>query len=96
MRDSEIIELYFARDEQAIAETDKAYGTYCQSIAMQILGNPSDSEECVNVHFTAKAALSAERIRRISSSLPVRRLRGSPDLFRRSAQRSRILPLLRP
>lgn len=48
MRDSEIIELYFARDEQAIAETDKAYGTYCKSIAMQILGNPSDSEECVN------------------------------------------------
>jgi len=48
VRDSEIIELYFARDEQAIAETDKAYGTYCKSIAMQILGNPSDSEECVN------------------------------------------------
>ena len=48
MRDSEIIELYFARDEQAIAETDKAYGSYFQSIAMQILGNPSDSEECVN------------------------------------------------
>ena len=48
MRDSEIIELYFARDEQAIAETDKAYGTYCKSIALQILGNPSDSEECVN------------------------------------------------
>ena len=48
VRDSEIIELFFARDEQAIAETDKAYGTYCQSIAMQILGNLSDSEECVN------------------------------------------------
>lgn len=48
MRDNEIIELYFARDEQAIVETDKAYGTYCQSIAEQILGNPSDAEECVN------------------------------------------------
>lgn len=48
MRDSEIIELYFARDEQAIAETEKSYGAYCQSIAAQILGNPSDAEECVN------------------------------------------------
>lgn len=48
MRDSEIIELYFARDEQAIAETEKSYGTYCKSIAAQILGNPSDAEECVN------------------------------------------------
>lgn len=48
MRDHEIIELYFARDEQAIAETEKAYGNYCQSIARQILGNPSDAEECVN------------------------------------------------
>ncbi len=48
MRDSEIVELYFARDEQAIVETDKAYGSYCQSIAGQILGNPADIEECVN------------------------------------------------
>ena len=48
MRDSEIIELFFARDERALKETDKAYGKYCQSIAMQILGNPLDSEECVN------------------------------------------------
>lgn len=48
MRDNEIIELYFARDEQAIVETEKAYGKYCQSIAMQILGNPSDAEECTN------------------------------------------------
>ncbi|MBE6558162.1 MAG: RNA polymerase sigma factor [Ruminococcaceae bacterium] len=48
MRDTEIIELYFARDEQAIVETQRSYGKYCQSIAMQILSNPSDAEECVN------------------------------------------------
>ena len=48
MRDSEIIELYFARDEQAIIETDKAYGKYCQSIAGQILGNLSESLENIS------------------------------------------------
>lgn len=48
MGDNEIIELYFSRDEQAIVETEKAYGSYCKSIAGQILGNPADTEECVN------------------------------------------------
>ncbi len=48
MNDSDIIELFFARNEQALAETDAAYGSYCQSIAMGILGNRSDAEECVN------------------------------------------------
>ncbi len=48
LHDIDIIELYFARNEQAIAETDSAYGRYSQSIALSILGNESDAEECVN------------------------------------------------
>lgn len=48
MNDNEIIELYFARSEEAIAETDKAYGRYCRSLTYGILGNRQDSEECVN------------------------------------------------
>lgn len=48
MEDSKIIELYFAREESAIAETDKKYGGYCRTIAYRILQNLSDSEECVN------------------------------------------------
>lgn len=48
MDDSKIVELYWARDEAAIAETDKKYGAYCHRIAMNILSNAQDAEECVN------------------------------------------------
>lgn len=47
-RDEEIIELYFARNEDAIRETDKYYGGFCTSLAMNILHNRSDAEECVS------------------------------------------------
>lgn len=46
--DSEIITLFNARDESAIRETDRAYGKLCQDLALRILGDPSDAEECVN------------------------------------------------
>ena len=48
MDDQGIIELYWARDEQAIGETEKKYGSYCRSIAQNILRNRSDTEECIN------------------------------------------------
>ena len=37
MEDETILDLYFAREEQAIAETGKKYGGYCRSIAFNIL-----------------------------------------------------------
>lgn len=48
MEDLNIIELYFARDERAIKETDAKYGKLCYRIAYNILNNDEDSEECVN------------------------------------------------
>ena len=36
--DEEIVELYFARDEQAIAETDRKYGKVCMQVSMNISG----------------------------------------------------------
>lgn len=48
MRDTEILDLYWARNENAIAETQKSYGNYCYSIAYHILHGKEDSEECVN------------------------------------------------
>lgn len=48
MDDSEIIELYFGRNESAIRETDIKYGRLCHKIAYNILNNNEDSEECVN------------------------------------------------
>lgn len=51
MEDSEIIQLYFARNETAIEETSKKYRNYCTKIANNILCNSEDSEECVNDTF---------------------------------------------
>jgi RNA polymerase sigma-70 factor (ECF subfamily) len=48
LKDTEILDLYFARDEQAIAQTQSKYGTYCFSIAFHILHDQEDSDECVN------------------------------------------------
>lgn len=48
MDDLLIIELYFARNELAIKETNLKYGKLCFSVANNILGNTQDSEECVN------------------------------------------------
>ena len=48
MDDLCIIEMYFARDERAIKETDVKYGKLCHKIAYNILRNREDSEECVS------------------------------------------------
>ena len=48
MEDEKIIELYWGRDREAIAETNKKYGAYCMTVANNILQNREDSEECVN------------------------------------------------
>ncbi|MFR3948744.1 MAG: RNA polymerase sigma factor [Ruminococcus sp.] len=48
MDDVQIINLYFARDENAIAETKNKYENMCYSVAHNILYNREDSEECVN------------------------------------------------
>lgn len=51
MQDSSIIELFFQRSEQAIAEMQKKYGALCQKIAYNILSNREDAEEAVNTAY---------------------------------------------
>lgn len=48
MEDSEIIALYFARDERAVDATARKYGAYCAAIAGNILEDRGAAEECVN------------------------------------------------
>ena len=47
MEDRKIVELYWARDESAIAVTRDKYEPYCYSIARNILRTHEDAEECV-------------------------------------------------
>jgi len=51
--DSRIIELYFERNESAVAETDKKYGAYCMTVSKNILGNEEDAKECLNDTYLA-------------------------------------------
>ncbi len=48
MEDEKIIELYWNRDEEALIQTNLKYGSYCYSIAYNILKNEEDGKECVN------------------------------------------------
>lgn len=48
MEDTQIIDLYLLRSENAITETDAKYGRLCRNLAMNILSNQEDVEECIN------------------------------------------------
>lgn len=48
MEDRDILALYWQRSEEAIRETDRKYNAYCSHIAMNILADRSDTEECVS------------------------------------------------
>lgn len=61
MEDTEILDLYFARSEEAIFEADKKYGPYCFSIANHILSSPPDAEESVNDTYYASWKLIPPR-----------------------------------
>ena len=48
LEDREIIDLFFERSEQAIAELDRKYGAAVKRTAANILSDRLDVEECVN------------------------------------------------
>ncbi len=48
MEDRQIIELYWRRDENAIAQSEQKYGAYCRAVAQKILRIAEDVEECVS------------------------------------------------
>lgn len=94
MDDSDIIELYWARQEQALVETDRKYGAYCRSIAQNILKNPADSEECVNdTYMRAWNTIPPQRptilqvfLGTITRNLSVNRFRANHTLKRGGGQ----------
>lgn len=70
MNDNEIIELYWARNENAITASEEKYGRYCHSISYNILHNNEDAEECVNDTWVgAWKSIPPQRPNRLSSYL---------------------------
>ncbi|MBR0146832.1 MAG: sigma-70 family RNA polymerase sigma factor [Eubacterium sp.] len=48
MDDKRIIDLYLARNERAIEETDSRYGEFSRNLSFRILNSHEDVEECIN------------------------------------------------
>lgn len=91
MEDSHIVDLFWERQEQAIAECVQKYGSTCQAVAMSILNNRLDAEECVNdTWIRAWNSIPPQRPDRLGAFLTriVRNL--SLDRLRRSRADRRI------
>lgn len=72
MEDQDIIDLYFARSESAIKETESKYGKYCFAIAFRVLQSEEDSKECVNdTYLKAWNSIPPNRPQKLRSFLGV-------------------------
>lgn len=48
MEDVKIVELFYARSEQALSELDLKYGKLCHKLSYNIVNSWADADECVN------------------------------------------------
>lgn len=70
MDDNEIIELFWARNDAALRETETKYGRYLFSIAQNILASSEDSEECVNdTYYKAWNSIPPNRPEKLAAYL---------------------------
>ena len=94
MNDTEIIELYFARSQAAIAETEKRYGAYLRTVAQNLLRSCEDAEETVqDTYYRAWNAIPPTRpavlrhfLSRITRNLALDRLRSDRNCAGRTVE----------
>lgn len=90
MDDSRIVELYFARSEIAIAETERKYGRYLSKIAYNILFDTEDSSECVNdTYMKAWNSIPPQKPNVLSTYLGKITRRLAIDVFRKKHSEKR-------
>ena len=90
MDDSRIVDLYWERDEHAIAESDRKYGRMLTKLSYSLLNSHPDAEECVNdTYLDAWEAIPPVRPAHLGAFLSkiVRRI--SIDLYRRRHREKR-------
>ena len=84
MEDAEIVALYWARDEDAIAQTKSKYGAYLSKVAYNILSDLEDSQECVSdTLLAAWRSMPDNRPRNLRTYLGKITRQVSIDLYRR-------------
>jgi RNA polymerase sigma-70 factor (ECF subfamily) len=99
MTDKEILDLYEKRSETAISETANQYGAYCTAIAMNILKNKEDAEECVNDAYLnawnaippARPALFSSFIGRITRNISLNKYKSRKSQKRRGDETALLL-----
>ena len=81
--DEEILSLFLARDEGAIAACRDKYGGRCRAVAENILSSPEDAEECVSdALLRAWGAIPPERPRFLGAWLAAVTRRLALDRYR--------------
>ena len=90
MEDYQIVDLYWARKEKAIAETDKKYGKMLHSLSYSLLSSHEDAEECVNdTYLGAWNTMPSARPMYLGSFLSKITRRLSIDRWRREHREKR-------
>lgn len=90
MEDSQIVSLYWQRDEVAIDHTEKKYGQYLTAIAYNILADREDSHESVNdTYLAAWNSMPPQKPQVLSTYLGKLTRRISIDLFRKRTSQKR-------
>lgn len=90
MEDTQIVEMYWERNESAIAETQTKYGTYLRRVAYNILANDEDCGECVNdTYFKAWESIPPNRPAKLSAYLAAITRNLAISLFRSKNTASR-------
>ena len=83
MDDSKIVDMYWARNENAIAESHKKYGRMLHSLSYSLLSSMEDAEECVNdTYLGAWGAMPEARPEFLGAFLSKITRRSSVDRFR--------------
>ena len=84
MKDAEIVDLYWERNEAAIQQTQQKYGAYLSKIAYNILSDFEESKECVNdTYLKAWNSMPTHRPSILSTYLGKIARQLSIDLFRK-------------
>ncbi len=90
MDDCKIVDLYWARDEQAIEESSKKYGRMLLSLSYSLLSSREDAEECVNdTYLDAWGAMPTARPDHLGAFLSKITRRISIDRFREKHREKR-------
>ena len=91
MTDERIVQLYWDRDESAVAETQSKYGRYLTKIAYNILTDMEDSLESVNdTYMYAWKSIPPHRPSVLSTYLAKITRRVAIDILRRKSREKRI------